>query len=113
MPLVDMPLDQLVNYQGRNPRPANFDAYWDAGLAELDAIDPQVELVPKPFESKFAECFDLWFTGVGGARVYAKYVRPRHIEGKIPAICDFHGYSYHSGEWHGKIAWAAQGLAIA
>ena len=31
MPVLDLPLSELKNYSGRNPRPADFDAYWDAG----------------------------------------------------------------------------------
>ena len=46
MPLVDMPLEQLLTYTGRNPRPADFDEYWDRALAEMRALNPQVELVP-------------------------------------------------------------------
>ena len=47
MPIVDMPLEELKEYSGRNPRPADFDSYWDAGIAEMKGVDPQVELVPK------------------------------------------------------------------
>ena len=77
MPNFEMPLDQLRSYKGRNPRPADFDAYWDRALSELDATNPQAELVPHPSPATFAECFDLWFTGVGQARIHAQYVRPR------------------------------------
>src|SRR5258708_3160763 len=69
MPLIDMPLAQLREYQGRTPRPDDVDAFWDAGLAEMRATDPQVELVPHALKSNFAECFHLYFTGVGGARI--------------------------------------------
>lgn len=41
MPLIDLPLAELLAYPGRNPRPADFDAYWDAALRELDATDPR------------------------------------------------------------------------
>ena len=40
MPIVDMPLEKLKVYQGRNPRPADFDEFWNKSLAELRAIDP-------------------------------------------------------------------------
>jgi len=91
MPEFEMPLDQLRSYQGRNPRPADFDAYWDRALSDLDATPPALELAPHPNPARFAECFDLWFTGVGGARVHAQYLRPRS-EGPHPAILRFHGY---------------------
>ena len=50
MPLIDMPLEELKTYTGRNPRPADFDAYWDRALAEMRAVDPKVELVPHAIE---------------------------------------------------------------
>ena len=85
MPLIDKPLAELKVYPGLNPRPADFDAYWDAALRELDATDPQPELVPaREIAPRHSEAFDLWFTGVGGARVYAKYVRPKKPAGKTP-----------------------------
>ena len=114
MPLIDMPLDQLQTYQGRNPRPADFDAYWDAALRELDATDPQPELVPaKEIAPRHSEAFDLWFTGVGGARVYAKYVRPKQSAGRNPAVLQFHGYTGHSGDFSSRLAWSGEGFCVA
>ena len=67
MPLMfDMPLEKLKTYTGTNPRPADFDTYWDKGLAEMKAIDPQIELVPADFTAPYADCYHLYFTGVGG-----------------------------------------------
>jgi cephalosporin-C deacetylase len=112
MGVFDLPLDQLATYQGRNPRPTDFDAYWDRALRELDTTPPDVELVPRANPARFAECFDLWFTGVGGARIHAQYVRPR-APGPHPAILRFHGYSMHAADWFDKLAWAAQGFVVA
>jgi cephalosporin-C deacetylase len=113
MPLVDMPMEKLLQYEGRNPRPADFDAYWDTALAEMHATDPDVELVPHPITAPFAECFDLYFTGVGGARVYAKYLRPKNVSEKGPALLQFHGYSGNSGDWTDKLGQVARGYAVA
>ena len=38
MPMLDMPLCDLRQYQGRNPRPADIDAFWDASVAEMAAL---------------------------------------------------------------------------
>ncbi len=113
MPLVDKPLPELRTYQGRNPRPADFDAYWAEALAELDATPPNPELVPSDtITPKGIECFDLWFTGAGGARIYAKYLRPAGAT-KAPAVLQFHGYSGNGGDWTGKLAYAGQGFCVA
>lgn len=117
MPLIDLPLEQLRSYAGRNPRPADFDAYWEEALRELAATDPRAEFVPNPvLDAPGVECFDLWFTGVGGARVYAKYLRPAAAArgGKpAPAVLQFHGYSGNSGDWTGKLAYAGSGFCVA
>jgi cephalosporin-C deacetylase len=113
MPLIDMPLAELERYQGRNPRPPDFDAYWERGLAEMRALDPRVELVPAKVQAPFAECFHLYFTGTRGARIHAKLVRPRAPRGKCPALLKFHGYSVNSGDFVGLLAWAAAGFVVA
>ncbi|OQA46672.1 MAG: Cephalosporin-C deacetylase [Chloroflexi bacterium ADurb.Bin325] len=114
MPLTfDFPLDKLQTYQGINPRPADFDAYWDAALAEMHALDPQVELTPAEFQAPGAECFHLYFTGVGGARVHAKLLRPKHSAGAQPAVVMFHGYSGHSGDWFDKLGYVGAGYTVA
>ena len=113
MPLIDMPLAALREYTGRNPRPADVDEYWDSALAEMRALDPAVELIPHPLKTSYGECFHLYFTGVGGARIHAKYLRPRNAPGPHPAVLLFHGYSGHSGEWCDKLNYVSQGFSVA
>jgi cephalosporin-C deacetylase len=114
MPLqFDMPLEELRNYQGINPRPADFDAFWDRGLAEIDILDPKVELKPADFETSFADCFHLTFNGLGGARLHAKYLRPKMFSGPKPAVLMFHGYGWNSGDWSDKLGYVAQGFSVA
>ncbi|HEY1764798.1 MAG TPA: alpha/beta fold hydrolase [Opitutaceae bacterium] len=114
MPVFEKPLSELKVYAGINPRPDDFDAYWDSSVEEMARVDPKVELVPNPtLRSRIAECFDLWFTGVGGARVYAKYLRPRQRPGKLPALLIFHGYSANSSDWSEKLSYVSQGFCVA
>jgi len=113
MPVFEMALEELKSYQGRNPRPDDFDAYWDKGLEEMRSLDARVELIPHDLRADFAECFELYFTGVGGARVHAKYLRPRGVKEPHPAVVMFHGYSGSSGDWTDKLNYVAQGFSVA
>lgn len=113
MPIVDMPLSQLQQYEGRSPKPDDFDTYWDKALEEVRDVDPKVELVPADFEVPFAECFSLYFTGVNGARIHAKYARPKGQTQSHPAVLHFHGYSGSSGDWMDKMVYPAMGISIA
>lgn len=112
MPIVDMPLEKLSQYRGVNPRPADFDAYWDRGLAEMRALGTACELSPAEFQAPGVRCDDMVFTGTGGARVYAKLLRPIGKTG-CPAVLQFHGYTGDSGSWAEKLAYAASGFVVA
>lgn len=113
MPIIDMPLEELRTYRGKNPRPEDFDAFWARALAEMRAVDPRVEMVPASFQTPFAECYDLYFTGVRGARIHAKYLKPRNHPEPHPAVLQFYGYSGQAGDWCDKLNFVALGYSVA
>jgi len=113
MAVFEMPLEKLKCYMGTNPKPDDFDEYWQRALDEMNSTDPKVEMVPADFRSPVAECYHLYFTGVKGARIYAKLLKPKNNDGPMPAILCFHGYSVNSGDWHNYLGYAASGFTIA
>lgn len=114
MPLTfDFPLEKLYTYQGMNPKPADLDTFWDKALAEMRSLDAQVELKPAEFQVPFAECFHMFFTGVGGARVHAKLLSPKNAKTPHPAVLMFHGYTGDSGDFSDKLAYIAAGYTVA
>jgi cephalosporin-C deacetylase len=115
MPVIDMPLDKLYTYEGRNPKPADFKGYWERALKEMHAVVPDMEIKQAGFRVPFADCYDLYFTGVDGARIHVKYIQPHELPAgvdKFPALLEFHGYSMDSGDWSSKLAYAAAGFAV-
>jgi len=108
-----MPWEELQTYKGCNPRPDDFDAFWEKALEEMNAVDPRVELISSSFKCSFADCFDLFFTGVGNARIHAKFLRPKNINKPGPAILQFHGYSGKAGDWSEYLSYAAEGFVVA
>lgn len=112
MPTIDFPLMQLQAYSGVNPKPVDFDEYWERALQEMRETDSQIELIPSPFQTASAECFDLFFTGVRGARIHAKYARPRYSEQPHPAVLKFHGYSGNAGDWHDLLGFISLGFSV-
>jgi cephalosporin-C deacetylase len=113
MPLVDKPLAELHLYQGTNPRPEDFDSFWDKSLAELRATDPQPELRRAKFQPPGAECFDLFFTGIGNCRIHAKYLRPKNSPSRSAAVLQFHGYNGNAGDWNDKLNYVSLGFCVA
>lgn len=112
MPMIDMPVEELEKYNGTNPKPVDFDEYWTKALDEMKAVDPQVVMTKADFQTPSVECYNMYFTGVNGARIYVKHLRPKNITGKIPAVLKFHGYSGDSADWYEKLGYAASGIAV-
>ncbi|EHS54931.1 acetylxylan esterase [Paenibacillus sp. Aloe-11] len=108
----DMSLQQLQSYTGSSPKPSDFDAYWERALQELEQQPLDYTLEPADFSSPLVECYHLYFTGVGGAKVHGKLARPKKITGKGPALAMFHGYSCDSGDWFDKVNYAAHGFTV-
>ncbi len=113
MPVFEMPLEKLKVYQGTNPRPSDFDEYWDRGLSEMREMESDTQIEPADFQTSFAECSHLFFTGVGGARIHAKLLRPKNARAPHPAVIQFHGYSGNAGDWLSKLGYAALGYTVA
>lgn len=112
MPVFEMPLSELQTYQGLNPKPDDFDQYWDESIAEMHALGVSHELVEAPFQTPDVRCFHLYFTGVRGARVHAKLLLPAG-KSNCPAVLQFHGYSLSAGDWFDKLGFAASGFVVA
>ncbi len=83
MAIIDMPLDELKKYMGINPSPSDMDLYWQKALAEMKEVEPAVELIKSDFATDFADCYDMYFTGVRNARIHVKliYTKEYHEAG--------------------------------
>lgn len=112
MPLVDKPLHELKNYYGISPCPIDMDEYWENTLNKMREIDPNVIIRPAKFSCEYSDCYDLWFTGLGGSRIHCKYLLPKGKTKPFPALIKFHGYTYGSGDWSEHLAHVAAGYVV-
>lgn len=112
MGVFDLSVDQLRQYQGTNPKPQDFDEFWDRSVLEMKSIDPELELKKSEFHTDFADCYDLYFTGMDRARIHAKYIKPRDRLEPHPAVLMFHGYTGNAGTWIDKLGYAANGFSV-
>ena len=112
MPLVDMPLEELKVYTGKNPCPADFDEFWNARLAEIEKLDYNVEFVKADYPSAVADMYDMYFTGTMGARIHCRFAKPKNIEGKVPAVINFHGLSGSAEARYTQLGYVSQGYVF-
>ncbi|MBO3372706.1 acetylxylan esterase [Clostridium perfringens] len=113
MAILDMSLEKLYEYRGISPLPKDFDEFWNSQLRKLDDLDIKLELKKSDFESPIAECYDLYFNGIDGTRIYAKFMKPKEVKGKMPALLEFHGYEERSNDWSNNLHYVASGMCVA
>jgi cephalosporin-C deacetylase len=113
MPVLDIPLHELKAYKGINPKPDDFDEYWQRALDEVHGLGTSYKLEPADFHVPFASCHHLYFNGVGGARIHAQYIRPVKAEKLHPAVIRFHGYRCSCGDWQDKLGFIGAGYSVA
>lgn len=110
--LYECQIEHLKNYKGLGEAPADYDEYWARAKKDLENVSLEYELVKSDFVTRSCEAYDLYFTGVGGARIHCQFLKPKNITGKIPAIAMFHGYWGNCGEWSGKLQYIAEGFCV-
>ncbi|MFV0425845.1 MAG: acetylxylan esterase [Beutenbergiaceae bacterium] len=97
MPLFDLPLPELEQYQPRVAEPEDFDSFWSSTLAQARTHD--LALVLKPVDQMpHVEIADVTFAGFGGHPIKAWYLRPSGVQQRLPLIISYIGYSGGRGQ---------------
>ena len=109
-------MEKYLNYKGISPFPDDFDNFWNEEINKADEFfekELKYEMIKKDFGIPFAECYDLYFNGTGGARIYSKLIIPKGTKDKkIPFILKFHGYQGQSSDWSRNIGIVASGIGL-
>ena len=92
MPWYDMPLEQLREYRTSTLEPDGLDDWWARRIAEARAVAKPPALTPhQPRLYDPLEVYDVEFSGAGGDRIRAWYLRPRDTP-DAPVVVKFIGY---------------------
>ena len=111
MAFFDMPLDQLRTYQPTREEPADFDAFWQATLAEARTFPLNAEFAPIDYGLRTVETFDVTFSGYGGQPIKGWLQLPRSRSGPLPCVVEYIGYGGGRGFPNDWLLWSAAGYA--
>ncbi|HFR4577090.1 TPA: acetylxylan esterase [Streptococcus suis] len=105
-----MSLEAMRTYRGRHELPEDFDSFWQQQLAALPEL-PDYDLLEKPAGLPGVTCYELYFTGTNGSRVFAKTIFPE-AEQPVPVLFYFHGYQGQSPDWAELLKFTAAGYGV-
>jgi len=94
MPWYDLPQEQLKDYRTATAEPAGLDRWWRQRLDEARAAAREPTLTRyEPGTYGPVEAYDTEFSGAGGDRIRAWYLRPAGEPGAgTPTVVKFIGY---------------------
>ncbi|HVT69470.1 MAG TPA: acetylxylan esterase, partial [Trebonia sp.] len=92
MPWYDLPLERLREFRTSTREPDGLDDWWGRRVAEARALARPAALTPhQPRLYDPLEVFDVEFSGAGGDRIRAWYLRPRGAA-RAPMVVKYIGY---------------------
>jgi len=110
MALFDMPLETLREYRSSVPEPADFDAFWDATIAETRAAAWAPRVEPVDTGLTLVNVSDVTFSGFAGDGIRAWWTVPAD-RAPTAVIVEFIGYSGGRGAPHEVSNWPLAGYA--
>ena len=113
MPWFDLPLDQLREYRTDTAEPADLDQWWQQRLeaARAAAIPPRLVRYEADIYAP-VEVYDTEFSGAGGDRIKAWYLRPADADENTPMVVTFIGYGGGRGMPAEHVLLPALGYAV-
>lgn len=111
MAFFDLPLDQLQTYLPPRDEPADFDAFWQATLAEARQYPLNVSFAPVDYGLGMVESYDVTFSGYGGQPIKGWLQLPRHRNGPLPCVVEYNGYGGGRGFPTDWLFWTSVGYA--
>ncbi len=110
--MMEQELEKYSQYQGLTPMPEDFDVFWDQRIAEADAQPLVYEICPSEIPDSPTGTFRyLWYQGMGGAKLCAKYLKPKG-SAPVPLVLQFHGYPGASRSWLEQASFLGMGCAV-
>jgi cephalosporin-C deacetylase len=93
MPWFDLPLNQLREYRTETAEPSSLDQWWQQRLeaARAAASPPTLTRYEADIYAP-VEAYDAEFSGAGGDRIRAWYLRPAGADESTPVVVKFIGY---------------------
>jgi cephalosporin-C deacetylase len=111
MAFYDLPLEQLKTYLPPRTEETDFDAFWQATLAEARQTPMEARFEPVNTGLAAQDFFDVTFPGFDGQPIKGWLVLPHQRSGKLPCVIEFIGYNGGRSFPIDWLLWASAGYA--
>ncbi len=107
---VDLPLEQLREYQPDVAEPEDFEDFWSVQLARAREHDLAARAEPARTPIRSARVYDVTFAGHGGSPIRAWLLLPLEELPGAPVVVQYVGYGGGRGDALEQTAWSCAGF---
>ncbi len=111
MAFFDLSLDQLQTYCPQVAEPADFDAFWQATLAEARQFPLNAAFEKVDYGLAAQETFDVTFSGFGGQPIKGWFLLPMQRREPLPCVVEYIGYGGGRSFPFDWLLWSSAGYA--
>lgn len=111
MPGVDVSLEQLRQYLGRDPMPEHFEFFWEKSKQKVSAFSLRIEEEAVEYENPKLSYFRITIQATDQVWLRAKYIRPKK-KTQVPMVIAFHDYPGASRGWFHLSRYGALGFGV-
>lgn len=110
--LVDMSLEELLEYRPEQDKQNDFDEFWKTTLdaAKSEGLNP--EIIKLDYCVDEIEAYKAYYSGFGGGRICGWYLLPKSARPPFPVILWFHGYGDNRQKINYYLKWLLMGFAV-
>ena len=107
--LTDLPLAELRRYVPEVAEPADFDEFWSGQLASARAAAWAPEFTPVSTAIRYADVFDVTFSGFAGDPVKGWLLVPHDPAPRAAVVVEYIGYGGGRGDPLDWLPWSCAG----
>lgn len=109
--LLDLPLQQLVQYKPDRTEPADFDDFWRGTLDESRSHAQAARFEPVDIGFPALAFYDVTFAGYAGQPIKGWFIVPRDHAAALPCVVEYIGYGGGRGLPFDWLLFASAGYA--
>ena len=112
MNAIDKRIRDLYNLKPDRTAEEDLNPFWEKVLAEVNGEDFTYERRGRETVLGSASACDVTFTGFAGTPVHGVFVKPSNVDGPLPCIVIYPGYTGGKGDPEQYAKWVSMGIAV-
>lgn len=112
MNAIEKRIEFLNNYKPDRTAEPDLDAFWERTIEEVNSTDFRYDKRERATFLSNAVAYDVTFTGFAGTTIHGLYIKPSQMDGPVPCLLQFPGYTMPKSDPEQYAKWISMGISV-